>query len=127
VGPLVDLGKSWSRTDAAEAVAKEALTNYESAVLTAVREVEDAVISVETYHQEYEARKSQVVAAKSANMLSQKRYESGVSSYLEVLNAQTSLFNAELRESATQQRYLSAVVQLYKALGGGWSNSKDIT
>jgi multidrug efflux system outer membrane protein len=125
VGPLLDLGKSWSRTDAAEAVAKEALTNYESAVLTAVREVEDAVISVETYHQEHEARKAQVIAAQSANMLSQKRYESGVSSYLEVLNAQTSLFNAELRESATQQQYLSAIVQLYKALGGGWNGPNN--
>jgi multidrug efflux system outer membrane protein len=124
VGPLLDLGKSWSRTDAAEAVAKEALTKYESTVLTAVREVEDAVISVETYQHEHEARKAQVAAAQSANLLSQKRYESGVSSYLEVLNAQTSLLNAELRESATQQRYLSALVKLYKALGGGWRTSK---
>lgn len=120
VGPLIDLGKSWSRTDAAEAVATQALKDYESVVLRAVREVEDAVISVETFGEEYKVRTGQVAAAKSANMLSQKRYESGVSSYLEVLTAQTALFNAELSESHAQQRYLSALIQLYKALGGGW-------
>jgi multidrug efflux system outer membrane protein len=120
VGPLIDLGKSWSRTDAAEAQAEQALKSYESTVLQAVREVEDARVTVQTFLEEYRVRQTQVEAAQSANMLSRRRYEDGVTSYLEVLNTETSLFTSDLGRSNSLQRYLSGVVQLYKALGGGW-------
>lgn len=120
LGPVIDLGKSWSRTDAAEAQARQALKSYEGTVLQAVREVEDAMVAVKTYAEEHEIRKVQVEAAKSANMLSRRRYDDGVTSYLEVLSTETSLFQADLARSNTLQRYLSALVELYKALGGGW-------
>ncbi|MFN5062590.1 MAG: efflux transporter outer membrane subunit [Pseudomonadota bacterium] len=120
LGPLVDLGKSWSRTEAAEAVAQQALKEYEAVVLQAVREVEDAMVAVRTFHEEHRVRERQVVAARSADELSRRRYTDGVTSYLEVLSTQESLFSAELARSNTEQRYLSALVQLYKALGGGW-------
>jgi multidrug efflux system outer membrane protein len=120
LGPLVDLGKSWSRTDAAEAVAEQALKRYEGVVLQSVREVEDAMVEVRTFHEENRVRERQVKAAESADELSRRRYADGVTSYLEVLSTQESLFSAELARSNTQQRYLSAIVQLYKALGGGW-------
>jgi multidrug efflux system outer membrane protein len=120
VGPLIDLGKSWSRTDAAEAQAEQALKSYEAVVLQAVREVEDARVTVRTFLEEYHIRQTQVEAAQSANMLSRRRYEDGVTSYLEVLNTETSLFTSDLSRSNTLQRYLSGLVQLYKALGGGW-------
>lgn len=120
LGPLVDLGKSWSRTEAAEAAARAALEEYEGIVLQAVREVEDAMVSVRTFHEENAVRRRQVVAARSADELSRRRYTDGVTSYLEVLNTQESLFSAELALSNTQQRYLSSIAQLYKALGGGW-------
>jgi multidrug efflux system outer membrane protein len=126
LGPIIDLGKSWSRTEAAEAAAEQALRSYEGVVLQAVREVEDAMVAVRTFHQEHQVRELQVTAARSADNLSRRRYTDGVTSYLEVLSTQESLFGAELARSNTQQRYLSAIVQLYKALGGGWetSNSK---
>jgi multidrug efflux system outer membrane protein len=120
LGPVIDLGKSWSRTDAAEAQARQALKSYEGIVLQAVREVEDAMVSVKTFAEEHEIRKVQVEAAKSANMLSRRRYDDGVTSYLEVLSTETSLFQADLARSNTLQRYLSALVELYRALGGGW-------
>ncbi len=120
LGPLIDLGKSWSRTDAAEAVAEQALKRYEGIVLQAVREVEDAMVEVRTFREEHGVRQRQVKAAESADMLSRRRYADGITSYLEVLSTQESLFSAELARSNTQQRYLSAIVQLYKALGGGW-------
>jgi multidrug efflux system outer membrane protein len=120
LGPLIDLGKSWSRTEAAEAAAAQALKQYEGVVLQAVREVEDAMVSVRTYHEEHAVRVKQVQAAQSADVLSRRRYDDGVASYLEVLSTQESLFSAELARSNTMQRYLSAIVQLYKALGGGW-------
>jgi multidrug efflux system outer membrane protein len=127
LGPLIVLGKSWSRTEAAEAQAQQALKRYEAVVLQAVREVEDAMVEVKTYHQEAKVREVQVKAAESADMLSKRRYTDGVTSYLEVLNTQTSLFTSELARSNTTQRYLSGIVQVYKALGGGWEmpqNSK---
>jgi len=60
-------------------------------------------------------------------MLSRRRYNDGVTSYLEVLSTQESLFTSELARSNTQQRYLSAIVQLYKALGGGWELPAEIS
>jgi multidrug efflux system outer membrane protein len=127
LGPLVDLGKSWSRTEAAEAVAEQALKRYEATVIQAVREVEDAMVAVRTFYREHGVRQQQVVAARSADNLSRRRYSDGVTSYLEVLSTQESLFSAELARSNTQQRYLSAIVQLYKALGGGWQLPKELS
>lgn len=120
LGPIIDFGKSWSGVDAAQAAAKQALLAYEQTVLQAVREVEDARIAVLTFAEEQRIRQEQVAAAQSADMLSQRRYTDGVTSYLEVLNSQESLFSSELAYSNSQQRYLTAIVQLYKALGGGW-------
>ena len=126
LGPLVDLGKSWSRVDAAEAQAQQALQSYEGTVLQAVREVEDSLVSVRTFKDEHRARAAQVKAGQSAAFLSRRRYMDGVTSYLEVLDTERSLFNAELAHSNTQERYLNALVQLYRSLGGGWSpEAKD--
>jgi multidrug efflux system outer membrane protein len=62
----------------------------------------------------------QVTAAKTAERLARLRYDGGVSNYLEVLDAQRSLFNAELTLAQSNKDQLVALVQLYKALGGGW-------
>ncbi len=120
IGPLVDWRKSWSRVDVAEAQAEEALQSYEGTVLQAVRDVEDALVSVRTFRDENKIRGAQVKAGKSASFLSRRRYMDGITSYLEVLDTERSLFNAELAQSNTQERYLGAIVQLYRALGGGW-------
>jgi multidrug efflux system outer membrane protein len=119
-GPLIDLGKSWSRTDAAEAQARQALETYENTVLQAVKDVEDARISVDTFRQEHAARAAQVKAGKSGSMLSRRRYMDGVTSYLEVLETERSLFQAELAHSGAQERFLFSIIQLYRSLGGGW-------
>ncbi|MEY2669421.1 MAG: hypothetical protein RJA59_2059, partial [Pseudomonadota bacterium] len=62
----------------------------------------------------------QVTAATNAEHLARLRYEGGVSAYLEVLDAQRSLFTSELQLAQTNRDQLVAMVQLYKALGGGW-------
>ena len=62
-----------------------------------------------------------MIAARTAARLSRARYDGGVVDFLEVLDSERSLFTAELDESATLQQALNAVVQLYQALGGGWS------
>ena len=87
----------------------------------AFREVEDALVSIRTFREEYAARTRQVVAARNAAMLSKARYDGGVVDFLEVLDSERTRFNAELEESRTLQQYLNSFVELYKALGGGWS------
>ena len=95
--------------------------SHEQTVLQSLREVEDALISVSTYEREALARDNQRNSAASAAMLSRARYDGGVTSYLEVLESERSLFRAELLASSTHREQLVAYVTLYKALGGGWN------
>ena len=85
------------------------------------REVEDALVSVRTYRDEHDAQSRRALAATNAARLSRARYDGGVVDYLEVLDTERTLFNAELAQSETLQLYYSAIVRLFGALGGGWS------
>lgn len=82
LSPLLNWGKNKKRAEIQREVAQQALLNYEQQVLTAFKEVDDALISISTYHKEVEAREAQVNAAVNARNLSQKRYDGGVTSYL---------------------------------------------
>jgi len=119
-GPLFNAGRNQRRVDIEVARAEQLLNRYQQTILTAFQEVEDAVVAVYTYRAEHESRVRQVEAARNATELSWARYQGGVTSYLEVLDLQRSLFGAELAASETLQRELSSTVELYKALGGGW-------
>ena len=88
--------------------------------------MDDALTEVATYRQELAAINRQQMAAKNANRLSKERYNRGYSSYLEVLESERALFNAELQRSELQRRYHVAYVKLYKALGGGWISKAEI-
>jgi multidrug efflux system outer membrane protein len=99
---------------------------YENTVLTAFREVEDALVAVETYKRQVAALDRQVAAARNANELSKERYDQGITSYLEVLETERQLFSAELDLSGLQQEQLNAYVGLYKALGGGWISAEEM-
>ncbi|MCL7990542.1 MAG: efflux transporter outer membrane subunit [marine benthic group bacterium] len=120
-GPLFNAGKNQRRVEIEQARTEQLLYTYEQSILTAFREVEDAIVATNTYRDEYEARQRQVESATSAAELSWVRYEGGLTSYLEVLDLQRSQFSAELAASQTLQLHLSSIVQLYKALGGGWT------
>ena len=119
-GPLFDWGQSARRVEIEQARTRQLLSSYEQTVLQALREVEDSLAGVRTFGQELAARERQVSAARSAASLSRARYDGGVTSYLEVLDSERSLFVAELSASATRRQQLVAIVTLYKALGGGW-------
>ena len=95
-------------------------------MLLAFREVEDALIELRTYRLEAEARQMQKTAARSAAALSRARYDGGVTSYLEVLESERSLFRAELLASVTLRQQLVALIDLYKALGGGWPSPEAV-
>ena len=125
VQPLFNAGRNKSRVEVEEARTEQALLAYEQTVQRAFREVEDSLVAVRTYRSEHEARRRQVAAARSAAILSRARYNGGVTSYLEVLDTERSLFNAELTESQTLRLYINAIIELYKALGGGWNPESD--
>ena len=120
LAPVFNAGRNRSRVEIEKARTEQALLAYEQTVQRAFREVEDALVAVRTYRAEHEARRRQVTAARSAATLSRARYDGGVTSYLEVLDTERSLFNAELTESQTLRSYINAIIELYKALGGGW-------
>ena len=105
---------------------QQSLYLFENTVLNAFREVEDALIEIATYREELAAINRQQKASKNANKLSKERYDKGVSSYLEVLDTERTLFSADLQLSQLQQQYLNAYVGLYKALGGGWADKAEL-
>ncbi|NQX88897.1 MAG: efflux transporter outer membrane subunit [Halioglobus sp.] len=121
LGPIFNSGQLKAQADATRARAEQALLVYEAALQQSLREVEDALVAVRTFRTEHEAQARRAKAATEAARLSRARYDGGVVDYLEVLDTERTLFNAELEESLSLQQYYSAIVQLYAALGGGWS------
>jgi multidrug efflux system outer membrane protein len=119
--PIFNSGALKAQAEAQRERTEQALLDYELTLQQAFREVEDALVAVRTYRDEHAARLRQVTAARNAARLSKARYDGGVVDYLEVLDSERARFSAELDESTTLQRYLNAIVELYKALGGGWS------
>jgi multidrug efflux system outer membrane protein len=119
--PLFDNRRLSSVSAAARARADQARASYESVALNAVREANDALIGVRTARDEAIAQATQANALRQALELATVRYEAGLSSYLDLLDAQRGLFGAELAASQAQLGELTAVVRLYKALGGSWT------
>ena len=125
LGPLFNFNKNISRVDLRSAQAQEALNRYDYTVLQAFGEVENSLISIQTLKQELKSREVQKIAAMNAEMLSNLRYDKGVTSYLEVLESQRASFNAQLALSKVKRELLSAYIKFYKALGGGWISPKE--
>ena len=123
-GPIFNAQALGFQQDAVEAQARQALAQYEQAILVSFQEVEDALIAVRTAREQREAQDQQVLALRSALRLANLRYKGGLSNYLDVLIAQRNLFDAELSLAETHRLHLVSIVQLYKALGGGWSPEK---
>jgi multidrug efflux system outer membrane protein len=119
--PLFNAQALGFQQDAVEAQAKESLADYQQTVLTAFREVEDALVAARTARQQNDAQQQQVNALQSALRLAELRYKGGLANYLDVLVARRNLFEAELAMTGSRRLHLVSVVQLYKALGGGWS------
>ena len=120
LGPIYDFGKNQRRVEIEEALTQQARYRYENAVLTALREVDDALVDIEMLKRQTAAIERRLKAAANANFLSKERYDKGVTSYLEVLDSERTLFEVELGNSQLRQQLFNAYVQLYKALGGGW-------
>jgi outer membrane protein, multidrug efflux system len=125
LGPIFNFGKNKRRVEVERKKTEEAYLAYDQAVLNAFRETEDALIAVTTYRDQLAAVVRQRDAAANAAMLSRARYDEGVTSYLEVLDSERTLFDASLNASSTLQYRLNSYVDLYKALGGGWISKEE--
>ena len=124
-GPLLNAQILGFQQEATEAQTRQTLAKYKQTLLTAFKEVEDALVAVRTVRVQREAQVQQVVALRSALRLADLRYKGGLANYLDVLVARRNLFEAELALTGTHRLHLVSIVQLYKALGGGWSPERD--
>jgi multidrug efflux system outer membrane protein len=120
-GPLLNATALGYQVTVNEAKAQQAALQYEKAIVNALREVEDALIAVQKTREQRDALEQQVTALQSAFHFAEQRYQGGRASYLDVLTSQRSLFESELALARALQGQLVSVVQLYTALGGGWS------
>jgi multidrug efflux system outer membrane protein len=124
--PLFTGGQVGKQVDAARARAEQARYSYEQTVLLALRDVNDALVGVRASRDVTAAQDRQTEALRAAYRLADRRYQNGISNYLDVLDAQRSLFAAELSLAGAQRQQLAAAVQLYKALGGGWPGGVQV-
>ncbi len=126
VQPVFRAGAIGAAVSAAEARKTQALAQYVQTVQGAFRDVHDALTNTGANEQIYAASKRRVVALKDSLRLADLRYKNGYSSYLEVLSAQRDLLQAEASLIDTQRVHLTAVVSIYKAVGGGWDKSAGL-
>lgn len=127
VGPIFQGGRLTSVKEGAVAAAQAARLEYQQTVLESFREASDALQSRRKYEQVIQAQARQVDALAMAAKLAGERYQGGLSSYLEVLEAEQQLFGAELVLAQARTSYALSYVFIYKALGGGWQLGDDWT
>jgi multidrug efflux system outer membrane protein len=120
-------GKLVSQLKIAEAQKQELLFSYEQSILTALKEVNDSLIGFEKNQQIFAADAAQVVALKDYLNLAWYRYYEGETQYLTVLDAQRQALSAEMTAITAQADQFLALIDLYKALGGGWVLQSDGT
>ncbi|MCA3106882.1 MAG: efflux transporter outer membrane subunit [Rhodocyclaceae bacterium] len=119
--PIFDAGRNRANQQVAEASQRIALAQYERTVQVAFREVADALAGRETFAEQLRAQQAQVRAEQDRFTLAELGFRNGVRSYLELLDAQRSLFTAQQTEVSLRTQYAQNLVTLYRVLGGGWS------
>ena len=124
-GPLVTFGRTWYAWESAEAGAQSAVSRYQQSVLAALADVSNALTAREKVTAQRISLERQVAALQESVRLAEKRYVGGLSTYLEVLDAQQQLFPAELSLAQAQRDERLVLVDLYRALGGGWSQAGE--
>jgi multidrug efflux system outer membrane protein len=119
--PLFDAGRNQANLEAANATREIAVAQYEKAIQTAFREVADALAGRATLGEQVRAQQAQATAEADRFRLAELRYRNGVASFLDVLDAQRSLFATQQTLALSQLALQQNQVALYKALGGGWA------
>ena len=122
--PLLSSQSNLYQLDLANAQKRQALLQYEQSIQTAFREVSDALIARRKYAELQVAQQAQVDAQRKADSIALGRYRIGYASYFDVINADRDLFTAELALSAAHLNTELSLVQLYRAVGGGWQTEQ---
>jgi multidrug efflux system outer membrane protein len=118
--PIFDAGKIRNNYHLAQATHQELLDTYQQTIAGALRDVSNALIAYTKTREYREQQEKQTAASADAVRLARIRYNSGSTSYLEVLTTDTNLYNSQLTLEAAQQAEALSRVQLYNSLGGGW-------
>lgn len=119
--PIFDFGANRANLDVARVDREIAVAQYEKSIQTAFREVADALAGNATWDEQLRATQAQVRAAQTTFNLSDLRYRNGVASYLDLLDAQRTLYTAQQAEIQIKLSQLANQITLYKTLGGGWT------
>ena len=119
--PVFNAGRTRNNVKLAEAIHREALLNYQQVIYAAFRDVSDGLAAYGKTREQRVEQERLVGALTASRELATQRYQGGLDSYLPVLDAQRNLFEGELQLARLRQRELGSIVQLYRALGGGWS------
>ena len=118
--PIFDAGRNSAGLDSARTGRDIAVAQYEKSIQTAFREVADALATRSTLADQLQSQQAQANAEAVRFKLSDLRYQNGIASYLDLLDAQRSLFTAQQAVVQTRLAQLQSQVTLYKTLGGGW-------
>ena len=123
LAPIFDGGRLRGQVSVAQSQERELVENYRKAILTAFGEVEDALVAASRQSQQETLQREVQVQAVESLRLAEIRYREGVDDLLSVLDAQRTLFSAQDQLAQIRQNRLEAAVDLYKALGGGWTGA----
>jgi len=118
--PIFTAGKIAGQVKATEAFRNQLLATYRQRILEALQDVNDSLIVFQKRREQEEEQRKQVESLQVYARLARLRYDEGYASYLEVLDAERSLFNVQLQYSETYANLFQALVALYRSLGGGW-------
>ncbi len=121
---VFDAGRILSNLALQKANRQESLLQYRSTILTALREVEDALVAYATEHEHRAALAEALAQNQESFELVRQQYEHGLANFIEVLDAQRNVLTAEDQLAQSDQSIATDLVALYKALGGGWQNQK---
>jgi outer membrane protein, multidrug efflux system len=123
--PLLTFGAISGQVKQAEAQREQAMFQYQQTILTGFREVEDALVKTTKGREQLDSQERQVHSLEDYARLSRLQFEAGTTNYLQVLDADRSLFSGRINFNQTKLDLLTAIVSVYKSMGGGWVAEAD--
>ena len=125
LAPIFTFGNIEGQVMTAEAVQREALYRYRQSIISGFRDVEDALVATTKGRDSQEAQGRRVNALETYARLAKDQYEAGTTGYLQVLDANRSLFSSQLDYVQTQTAVMTSLVDVYRSMGGGWLDIAD--
>jgi multidrug efflux system outer membrane protein len=121
-GPLLDFGRARAQVEASEAREKQAYIAYEQTVRDAFREIMDALTGYRKNGERLDVQEKRIHTLQRSAHLARRRFDEGISNYLDVLDAERNLYQVETASVETRRKRLQSSIDLYKALGGAYAN-----